>query len=75
MQINGNIKCSEFGFKGKVRGNIECDHINIASEGDLKEILNLLTQQSAEILSVMFLQIHLPLNLQPVLKVTFTIIT
>ena len=23
-------------LKGKVRGNIECDHINIASEGDLK---------------------------------------
>ena len=37
MQINGNIKCSgNLVLKGKVRGNIECDHINIASEGDLK---------------------------------------
>ena len=37
MQINGNIKCSgNLVLKGKVRGNIECDHINIASEWDLK---------------------------------------
>lgn len=37
MQINGNIKCSgNLVLKGKVRGNIECDHISISSEGDLK---------------------------------------
>ena len=37
MQINGNIKCSgNLVLKGKVKGNIECDHINISSEGDLK---------------------------------------
>ena len=39
MQINGNIKCSgNLIVKGKVRGNIECDHISISSEGDSKEI-------------------------------------
>ncbi|MBD22795.1 MAG: hypothetical protein CL572_03930 [Alphaproteobacteria bacterium] len=37
MQINGNIKCSgNLVLKGKVKGNIECDHINISSEGELK---------------------------------------
>ena len=37
MQINGNIKCSgNLVLKGKVKGNIECDHLNISSEGDLK---------------------------------------
>ena len=37
MQINGNIKCSgNLIVKGKVRGNIECDHISISSEGELK---------------------------------------
>ena len=37
MQINGNIKCSgNLVLKGKVKGNIECDHINISSEGFLK---------------------------------------
>ena len=37
MQINGNIKCSgNLVLKGIVRGNIECDHISISSEGDLK---------------------------------------
>ena len=37
MQINGNIKCSgNLVLKGKVRGNIECDHISISSDGDLK---------------------------------------
>ena len=37
MQINGNKKFTgNLVLKGKVRGNIECDHINIASEGDLK---------------------------------------
>ena len=34
MQINGNIKCSgNLVLKGKVKGNIECDHISISSEG------------------------------------------
>ena len=37
MQINGNIKCSgNLVLKGKVKGNIECDHISISSEGFLK---------------------------------------
>ena len=37
MQINGNIKCSgSLVLKGKVRGNVECDNINISSEGNLK---------------------------------------
>ena len=37
MQINGNIKCSgNLVLRGKVKGNVECDHINIASEGNLK---------------------------------------
>ena len=37
MQINGNIKSSgNLVLKGKVRGYIECDHISISSEGDLK---------------------------------------
>ena len=37
MQINGNIKCSgNVVLKGKVKGNIECDHISISSEGFLK---------------------------------------
>lgn len=37
MQINGNIKCSgNLVLKGKVKGNVECDHINISSEGNLK---------------------------------------
>ena len=37
MQINGNIKCSgNLVLKGKVKGNIECDHISISSEGKLK---------------------------------------
>jgi len=36
MQINGNIKCSgNLVLKGKVKGNIECDHISISSEGEL----------------------------------------
>ena len=36
MQINGNIKCSgNLVLKGKVKGNIECDHISISSEGFL----------------------------------------
>ena len=39
MQINGNIKCSgNLVLKGKVKGNIECDHISISSEGFLKVI-------------------------------------
>jgi cytoskeletal protein CcmA (bactofilin family) len=37
MQIKGNIKCSgNLVIKGKVNGNIECEHINLASEGNLK---------------------------------------
>ena len=37
MQINGNIKCSgTLVLKGKVKGNVECDNINIASDGILK---------------------------------------
>ena len=37
MQINGNIKCQgHLVLKGKVKGNIECDHISISSEGFLK---------------------------------------
>ena len=37
MQINGNIKCSgNLVLRGKVKGNIECDHISISSEGFLK---------------------------------------
>ena len=37
MQINGNIKCSgNLVLKGKVKGDIECDHISISSEGELK---------------------------------------
>ena len=37
MQISGNIKCNgNLVLKGKVKGNIECDHINISSEGELK---------------------------------------
>ena len=41
MQINGNIKCSgNLVLKGKVKGNIECDHINISSEGFLKGNIN-----------------------------------
>ncbi len=37
MQINGNIKCSgNLVLKGKVKGNIECDHISISAEGFLK---------------------------------------
>lgn len=37
MQINGNIKCSgNLVLKGKVKGNVECDNINISSEGNLK---------------------------------------
>ena len=36
MQIDGNIKCSgNLVLKGKVKGNIECDHISISSEGEL----------------------------------------
>ena len=42
MQISGNIKCSgNLVLKGKVKGNIECDHINISSEGNSKETSNL----------------------------------
>ena len=37
MQINGNIKCTgNLVLKGKVKGNVECDHISISSEGELK---------------------------------------
>lgn len=37
MQINGNIKCSgNLVLKGKVKGNIECDHISISSEGEAR---------------------------------------
>ena len=37
MQINGNIKCSgNLVLKGKVKGNIECDHIHLASDGFLR---------------------------------------
>tara|TARA_B100000686_G_C16673597_1_gene907841 strand:+ start:182 stop:610 length:429 start_codon:yes stop_codon:yes gene_type:complete len=37
MQIKGNIKCSgNLVIKGKVNGNIECENINLASEGNLK---------------------------------------
>ena len=37
MQINGNIKCSgNLVLKGKVKGNIECENLNIASEGHLR---------------------------------------
>tara|TARA_B100000900_G_C20141298_1_gene538086 strand:- start:115 stop:516 length:402 start_codon:yes stop_codon:yes gene_type:complete len=37
MQINGSIKCSgSLVLKGKVKGNVECDNINISSEGNLK---------------------------------------
>ena len=37
MHISGNIKCSgNLVLKGKVKGNIECDHISISSEGELK---------------------------------------
>ena len=41
MHISGNIKCSgNLVIKGKVKGNIECDHIHLASDGFLREILN-----------------------------------
>ena len=34
MQINGNIKCSgKLVLKGTVKGNIECEHVHISSEG------------------------------------------
>ena len=34
MQINGNIKCSgKLVLKGVVKGNIECEHVHISSEG------------------------------------------
>ena len=37
MQIKGNIKCQgRLVIKGRVNGNIECDDINISSEGNLK---------------------------------------
>ena len=37
MQINGNIKCTgQLVVKGRVKGNVECDNINIASEGQLR---------------------------------------
>ena len=37
MQINGNIKCQgHLVLKGKVKGNIECENLNIASEGHLR---------------------------------------
>jgi len=37
MQINGNIKCQgSLVIKGTVKGNIECDEIRLASEGELK---------------------------------------
>ncbi len=37
MQINGNIKCSgNLTVKGKVKGNVECDNINISAEGNLR---------------------------------------
>ena len=37
MQINGNIKCSgNLVIKGRVKGNIECDHIHLASDGFLR---------------------------------------
>ena len=37
MQINGNIKCQgHLILKGRVKGNIECENLSIASEGNLK---------------------------------------
>ncbi len=37
MHISGNIKCSgNLVIKGKVKGNIECDHIHLASDGFLR---------------------------------------
>ena len=37
MQINGNIKCQgHLVLKGKVKGNIECENLNISSEGNLR---------------------------------------
>ena len=34
MQINGNIKCSgKLVLKGLVKGNIECEHVQISAEG------------------------------------------
>ena len=76
MQINGNIKCSgNLVLKGKVKGNIECDHISISSEGFLKGNINLSTPLLVEILKVMFLLIPSQLNLLQKLKETCTIIT
>tara|TARA_B100000674_G_scaffold15347_1_gene11123 strand:+ start:124 stop:531 length:408 start_codon:yes stop_codon:yes gene_type:complete len=37
MHISGNIKCSgNLIIKGRVKGNIECDHIHLASDGFLR---------------------------------------
>ena len=37
MHISGNIKCSgNLVIKGRVKGNIECDHIHLASDGFLR---------------------------------------
>ena len=76
MQINGNIKCSgNLVLKGKVRGNIECDHINIASEGDLKgNIKSLNSTIGGNFIGDVFAD-SLAIESTIVLKVTFTIIT
>ena len=37
MHISGKIKCSgNLIIKGRVKGNIECDHIHLASDGFLR---------------------------------------
>ena len=39
MQINRTIKCSgNLTVKGKVKGNVECDNINISAEGNLRNV-------------------------------------
>ena len=67
MQINGNIKCSgNLTVKGKVKGNVECDNINISAEEILEETSKHYSHRSEVILKVMYSQIHFRLNQQPI---------
>ena len=62
-------------LKEKVRGNIECDHINIASEGDLKGNIKFKFNNGGNFIGDVFADSLAIELLNIVLKVTFTIIT
>ena len=75
MQINGNIKCSgNLVLKGKVKGNIECDHISISSGGFFKGNIKSLNTTIGGDFEGMFLLIPLQLNQLLKLKEIYIII-